>query len=491
MSAPAPPAAHPHDASSHPRTYERRRPETTLLYEVVQEHLQTFLAQARDRTAHGFGLPRFVQNEFHHYLDCGQLARGFLRVRCDDCRHERLLAFSCKGRVCPSCATRRMNDVAEHLGDRVLPAVSYRQWTLSLPRPLRFRLAQKPALVSVVLGAFLQVVFAWQRRRARGQGVARGRTGAVTFVQNFSSALQLNIHFHALLPDGVFAPDEDDALAFHELDPPSDAEVGELCDKIVRRVHKHLSRADPGGADWEPDADDALAAAQAESVQAKLPHLADDDFAGARPVRRCALRQGFSLHANVFVHARDRDGLLRLCRYGARPPLALERLTRTDDGVLLYRLKRPARSGARTLSFTPLGLLARLAPLVPRPFARTTRYHGLFSSHAKHRAQVVPSATPPQAPASDPPPPSAAALARAGADRLPWSELLHRVFRIDILRCQPCGGRVRVLACITEPAVVRHILDHLGLPSEPVRAAPARASPPPPQTAWGDGHFVD
>ena len=83
---------------------------------------------------------RFVEREIRAYLDCGILARGFLRLHCDACGRDRLLAFSCKGRaLCPSCGGRRMADTAAYLVDCVLPEVPVRQWVLTLPYPLRYR----------------------------------------------------------------------------------------------------------------------------------------------------------------------------------------------------------------------------------------------------------------------------------------------------------------------------------------------------------------
>lgn len=108
--------------------YARRRPETTVLHAVVREHLESLLAEARQRSAHGFGLPRHIERELRSYLACGDLARGFCRVRCVDCGFDRLVAFSCKGRaVCPSCRGRRMVDLAADLVDRVLPPAPHRQ----------------------------------------------------------------------------------------------------------------------------------------------------------------------------------------------------------------------------------------------------------------------------------------------------------------------------------------------------------------------------
>src|SRR5436190_11863058 len=83
----------------------------------------------------------------------------------------------------------------------------------------------------------------FQRRkaRARGRRVARARSnGAVTFVQRFNSALEVSLHFHMLVPDGVFVADEggvdEQRPGFVELDAPSDEEVGRLLAEVARRV---------------------------------------------------------------------------------------------------------------------------------------------------------------------------------------------------------------------------------------------------------------
>ena len=67
--------------------------------------------------------------------------------------------------------------------------------------------------------------------------------------------------------------------------------------------------------------------------------------------------------------------------------------------------------------------------------------------------------------------------ASPGAERhprnYPWSELMKRVFAADVLACDRCGGRLRILATIRPPETTRKILDHLGLPSRPPPLAPA------------------
>jgi hypothetical protein len=177
--------------------YRRREPERTLLHATVRAHWKTFLAEVEEGCGGGGSLPRFVVGEFERYLACGILANGFARVRCAACGDELLVALSCKGRgFCPSCTTRRMHDTATHLVDRVIPHVPVRQWVLSLPRWARFLLARDPQLITRALDIALRGIFVWQCRGARRAGAVGPRTGAVTFVQRFGGALNLNVHFH-------------------------------------------------------------------------------------------------------------------------------------------------------------------------------------------------------------------------------------------------------------------------------------------------------
>ncbi len=81
-----------------------------------------------------------------------------------------------------------MTERAAHVLDHVLPRVPIRQWVLTLPHGIRYRLAFDHAACRRVTAAFLGVVFAWLRRRARRQGVSGGRTGGVVFVQRFGAA---------------------------------------------------------------------------------------------------------------------------------------------------------------------------------------------------------------------------------------------------------------------------------------------------------------
>jgi len=520
-----------------PCTYCPRDAEHTVLHQIVREHLTTFLRAAAERTG-GDGLPAFIEHEFRDFMACGVWARGFARFRCDTCHAERLVPFSCKGRICPSCAGRRMAERAAHLVDHVLPAVPIRQWVLTLPHRLRYQLAWDHTLCRAVLAVYARALLGFERRRACRRGVADGKTGAVTAIQRFGSGLNCNLHFHTLVLDGVYTADTAGTLRFDPAPPPTDREVARLVATIARRIERLLRRrglapdddtataADPLTEDAPALAELSRASVMGRSVLGRRPgapvlRLGRDPDApwvtSSGP--RHAHLQGFDLHANRTVRAHDRIGVEKLCQYLLRPPLGQERLEILPDGQICCTLARPWSDGTQALLFTPIEFLEKLASLIPRPHINLLIYHGALASHARARphiiAQVVPlepapptvhdaaapvSAVPvttapaaavpttaaPAAPAASrdapsPPVDTGDSLAAERGDSRRrhwlWAELLRRVFQIDILACTACGGRLRFIATIEDPPVVQRILAHVGLPTALPEASPAR--PPP------------
>jgi hypothetical protein len=185
-----------------PVHYERHRPEQTTLVRLVQQHAASFIAHTEASTA--AELPRFINDEFEAFLECGILAHGFLRLRCGECGHDKLLAFSCKRRgFCPSCGARRMSQTAAYLVDHVNPHVPVRQWVLSLPIALRVLLAAQPELVTPVLQVVQRVVTRHLLDCA-GLKADEGQGGAVTLIPRFGSAANLYLHPHGLVLDGGY-----------------------------------------------------------------------------------------------------------------------------------------------------------------------------------------------------------------------------------------------------------------------------------------------
>ena len=150
--------------------------------------------------------------------------------------------------------------------------------------------------------------------------------------------------------------------------------------------------ADDAGSDPFAAQEPLFASAVAASLQGRValgpragqPVRRLRSAAAATPTgRRSARLEGFSLHADVAVPARRRDQLERLCRYLLRPPLAVERLTESSGGQLLYQFKRPWRDGSTALLMDPLELLERLAALVPPPRRPLLAYHGLLAPRGR------------------------------------------------------------------------------------------------------------
>ena len=134
----------------------------------------------------------------------------------------------------------------------------------------------------------------------------------------------------------------------------------------------------------------------------------------------------------------------------------------------------------------PRELLRKLAALVPPPRAHLVRYHGVFAPASKWRARIIPKppllACESQPDAAEEPKPRAR---KPDPSRIPWSELLQRVFLQDVL-AYPCGGRRTVIAFVNDPKIAAEILEHLGLPTTGPPVAPARVASGPADAPWQD-----
>ena len=219
----------------------------------------------------------------------------------------------------------------------------------------------------------------------------------------------------------------------------------------------------------------------------------------------CAELNGFSLHANTWLAPRDR--LEALCRYAARPAVSESQLAELPDGRIGYALKRRFADGTPAVVMTNVVLMERLCALVSPPRKHLVTYHGVLAPASGLRPKVVPRQTAAGeeeaagaaagcrhgaggggvsqvAETNNAATPATAAVCRRQAEcrprarlrvphrgsrrrirrqRLPWADLLRRVFGIDVLVCPKCAGPRRVLAAIHDPAAIARVLAALGL----------------------------
>ena len=196
-------------------------------------------------------------------------------------------------------------------------------------------------------------------------------------------------------------------------------------------------------------------------------------------LERVAKANGFSLHAGVSCEGHQKDKRERLCRYIARPAVAVPRLSLSSTGKVLYTLKTPYRDGTTQVAFEPVDFIARLAALVPKPRVNLTRYHGVLAPNHRWRGLVTP------AKRGKGVKQIANTEVRTPAERhaaMTWAQRLKRVFNIDIEACNRCGGSVKVIACIEDQDVIDNILAHLqekeqDIPTLPLLTPLSRAPP--------------
>ena len=361
--------------------------------------------------------------------------------------------------------------------------------------PLRLLLTAQPKLVTLVLQVVHRAITRHLLEQA-GFKAAEADSGAVTLIQRFGSAANLNIHLHCLVLDGVYRRGADGAPVFVEVRAPTNEALQVVLHKIVTRLMKLLTRRrvlieEQGQtymADDDGDSDEARvlrplqaaactyriafgprAGQKVLTLQGAMPR--DSDFKQSL----CADIDGFSLHAAVRCGADDRQALEQLCRYITRPALANERVQTNAAGQVVLKLKTAWRDGTTHLVMAPLEFMQRLAALVPRPRLHLIRLHGVLAPNAKLRALVVPQ-EPEQHTQAAAPAESEAGCQHHHPVRLSWAKLLKRVFEIDLEHCANCGGELKIIAAILEQPVIEKILTHLGLQARAPPRAPARTS---------------
>jgi hypothetical protein len=302
--------------------------------------------------------------------------------------------------------------------------------------------------------------------------------------------------------DGVYTVSKSRKAKFHRVNAPNQTELRTLLNRVIQRVVRRLEKEgllipDPEQPWLDLGFHEPLDSLSAASIRYRIaigPHsgsrtltLHDPSFIRTDKTKKAltADRDSFSLNAAVSCQPFQQARLERLCRYVTRPAICLERLTVRADGQIQYELKNPFSNGTTHILFTPLDFLSKLAALVPRPRHNLVRYHSVLARgcrqpNSKLRQLIVPKRNRP------------IEKVKKGNDKLEtteelpslgelyapltWAERLRRVFDIAISTCPLCGGTMRIIAAITDPAIIQKILDHIEAQPPPLKRATATQS---------------
>jgi len=355
---------------------------------------------------------------------CGDPNEGVTMLHCKECDVHLAVPFSCKTRICPSCANRRAEEVAEKLSE-LLPAVPYRHLVFTLPKKMgiRARFRQDRSLFRSTARLVSRLLTRWMRGRLSiQQDTAHAHPGIMLAQQSFGDQIKLHPHYHVLTTAGLFLPDG----SFYSV---CDFDEQELTGGLRRSVLSSLVRRN------------LLLPENAAKMQ-------------SWPLER----SGFNVYAGPVVQGEDRDRLRGLVRYLMRAPLSLKRLDYDEaSGQVRYRSSDgDARTWPHAIVF-----LADLAQHIPKARQQTVSYHGWFANPTGHLSRRKE----PTGKAPNPNP------------RGRWAARVLRVWQVDPELCPRCGKRMRRSRAVLERLELVKLLKALGRFGYPPRPPPIQPEP--------------
>jgi len=425
------------------QVYRARKPKTSPLWQCLSQHFDTFLDAYEKRYQPRYGFLRpIIPEVVDKFLDCGDLERGFARVRCDHCQHEYLLAFSCKGRwFCPSCHQKKVQLFGALLTETILFPVPHRHFTFGIPKMLRpyfhFNRDLLKNFCRLAHGCLLEYM-------RTTLGLPDGHPGIVMTIHTFGEYMDFHPHLHALVADGLFMQ----SGLFYVLPKVSLKPLEELFRVRV------------------------------------ITFLAEKGFLPTERARmlRGWVHSGFNVHRSRRVLPGEREDLERLAQYIIRNPFSVEKIHVAEPnranpaGSIIYRSGMNEKIHRNFEVFSPCDFIAAITQHIPDKSFQLVRYYGWYSNKMRGQRDK-----------------RAAEEAKAAGNavevidvsehkprRIPsakWRELIKKVWEADPLLCPKCSREMRIVTFIAERKVIERILRHLGLWSQGVRISPARAPP--------------
>ncbi|MBW2616563.1 MAG: transposase, partial [Deltaproteobacteria bacterium] len=363
----------------------------------------------------------YVRRVIHRFLDCGILHNGFARVRCGDCGHEYLLAFSCKRRhFCPSCHQKRVVEFGEWLCEEVLKAVPHRHFVFSIPKILRrYFLYDRKLLSDLSRCGWESLKVFFQETVPEEDAVA----GTVIAIQSFGDFLGFNPHLHILCSDGCFYGE-----GMFRVAPRF--EIKQLEEIFRHNVFKMLIS------------------------KKKITEDLVDMLMKWR-------HSGFNVFCGPRIQPGEEKAMENLARYIIRASFSQERMTYIpEESKVVYQSK----DGKEEKIFDALEWIAAMCSHVPNKGEQMVRYYGFYSNVARGKRkkrdsdELIPSILEPDGSSKE--------------YRKNWARLIQKIYETDPLCCPRCSGKMKVISVIEDEDIIKKILKHLGLWDNKARPPP-------------------
>ncbi len=306
------------------KVYHPRSPGDSPLYSLLEDHFDHFEATYEEKFTRDYGFYRpIISDVVKGYLNYGDLKKGSespfsrlpARVRCPDCRHEYLLAFSCKGRwFCPSCHAKKVLQFGELLRENILYPVPHRQFVFSIPIILRKFFLYNRKLLSKLCQCAADTLLIFLRTVLE---MDDGILGAALTIQTFGDYAKWHPHIHAIVADGLFRK----SGVFHVMPKTDVLPLTELFRAAVLTMLKK---------------------------EGLVIDLFIDKLLKWRHT------SGFSVDNLVRIKRNDEKGLTALAQYIIRSPFSVAKLSyNPDTSMVVYRSKM-THGKKKTFPFTPV-----------------------------------------------------------------------------------------------------------------------------------------
>jgi hypothetical protein len=408
--------------------YRPRKPQESPYYRCVEDNFETLEQVYDDRFGTQYGFFRaYVRQVIHRFLDCGILHNGFARVKCEECGHEYLLAFSCKRRhFCPSCHQKRVVEFGEWLCEEVLKAVPHRHFVFSIPKILRRYFLYDRKLLSDLSRCGWESLKELFKETVPENGAV---PGAVIAIQTFGDFLGFNPHLHVLCSDGCFYGE-----GMFRVAP-------RFTTKTLEEIFRH----------------------KVFKILLSKGRITEDLVDMLMKWRH----SGFNVFCGSRIQPGEEEAMENLARYIIRASFSQERMTYVPEkSKVIYQSK----DGKEEKIFDALEWMAAMCSHVPNKGEQMVRYYGYYSNVSRGKRkrndqdELISSILEPEGSSSE--------------YRKNWARLIQKIYEVNPLTCPKCSGRMKVISVIEDDDVIKKILKYLGLWDRKARPPPKANSPP-------------